>query len=190
MIRVCRSGRNPTMRHLLRTHAVSVASLHEVFKRPDISLEYVQSERQADIYTKAFDNGDKWRAVCTLIGVYDVASFRVADNIHFWANPPPTKAALRAQAAEAESAAAATSTLGHGRGSSPARPDPARLSSGPSTATAVAGRGKGNPPAHGGGVLSSHPADVFRYAGGLVKISRHYRALLLSDVPDWSCRSS
>ena len=102
MIRVCRSGRNPTMRHLLRTHAVAVASLHETFSRSDITLLYVQSDRQAaDIYTKAFDNGDKWRAVCTLIGVYDVSSFTVAGNIHFWANPPPTKAALRAEAEEA-----------------------------------------------------------------------------------------
>ena len=102
MIRVCRSGRNPTMRHLLRTHAVAVASLHETFSRSDISLLYVQSDRQAaDIYTKAFDNGDKWRAVCTLIGVYDVSSFTVAENIHFGRIRPLRRRLCEAEADEA-----------------------------------------------------------------------------------------
>ena len=34
MISVVRSGRNPTMRYLKRTHGVSVAWLHERFKQP------------------------------------------------------------------------------------------------------------------------------------------------------------
>ena len=33
MIGVVRSGRNPTMRHLERTHGISIASLHEHFQR-------------------------------------------------------------------------------------------------------------------------------------------------------------
>lgn len=75
MIRICRSDRNPTMRHVLRSHAVSVAYLHEVFSRPDLSLEYVQTERQAaDIYTNAFVNDDSWVHVARLIGVHDMAS--------------------------------------------------------------------------------------------------------------------
>ena len=32
MIQVCRSGKNPTMRYLLRTHRVSVDWLHEIFR--------------------------------------------------------------------------------------------------------------------------------------------------------------
>jgi hypothetical protein len=57
MIQVCMSGRNPTMRHLLRTHRVSVNALHEMVPRDDVVLLYEESHRQAaDIYTKAFTN--------------------------------------------------------------------------------------------------------------------------------------
>ena len=62
MIAVCRSGRNPTMRHLHRTHRVSIDWLHEVCQRDDVVLLYEVSDRQcADIFTKAFanpENGD------------------------------------------------------------------------------------------------------------------------------------
>ena len=113
MIQVCRTGRNPTMRWLLRSHAVAVAWLKETFDRGDIDLQYEQSARQAaDIYTKGFDNGDKWNEVCVLIGMYDMSRFTVAENIAFWANPPPTKAELRALA-EAESSASCA--VAHGR---------------------------------------------------------------------------
>ena len=64
--------------------------MKETFDREDIELRYVQSSRQAaDIYTKAFDNADKWREVCVLIGVYDMAVFSVADNIAFWGESAP-----------------------------------------------------------------------------------------------------
>ena len=70
MIAVCRSGKNPTMRHLHRTHRVSVDWLHETFKRDDIALVYETSDRQcADIFTKAFSNPDKWKHACELIAV-------------------------------------------------------------------------------------------------------------------------
>ena len=70
MIAVCRSGRNPTMRHLHRTHRVSVDWLHEIFQRDDVVLTYEVSDRQcADIFTKAFANPEKWRHVCELIAV-------------------------------------------------------------------------------------------------------------------------
>ncbi len=36
MIRVCQTGRNPTMRHIGRTHRTSVAWMHEVFAAPNI----------------------------------------------------------------------------------------------------------------------------------------------------------
>ena len=40
MIRVCQPGRNPTMRHLGRTHRVSVAWLHERFAELDLDLSF------------------------------------------------------------------------------------------------------------------------------------------------------
>lgn len=55
VIRICRSGHNPTKRRLLRLHDVSVVCLHEVISRLDMSLEDLQSQRQtADINAKAF----------------------------------------------------------------------------------------------------------------------------------------
>ena len=53
MLKACRSGKNPTMRHLLRTHGVSVAWLKEQFDTGNYDLRYVPSTLQAaDIYTK------------------------------------------------------------------------------------------------------------------------------------------
>eukprot|EP00972_Heterocapsa_arctica_P034855 5130931-Heterocapsa_arctica.AAC.1 len=61
MIRVVETGRNPTMRYLLKTHGVSVAWLHEIFKNEFIELGYELSSRMcADIYTKGFTDGPKW----------------------------------------------------------------------------------------------------------------------------------
>ncbi len=72
MIRVCKTGRNPTMRHLGRTHRVSVAFMHECFTQPGIDLVYEMTHRQcADIYTKAFTEPAKWYAVCLLVNVVD-----------------------------------------------------------------------------------------------------------------------
>eukprot|EP00972_Heterocapsa_arctica_P047466 6999854-Heterocapsa_arctica.AAC.1 len=61
MIRVVETGRNPTMRHLQRTHGVSVAWLHETFKKNKIDLNYELSSRMcADVYTKAFADAILW----------------------------------------------------------------------------------------------------------------------------------
>ncbi len=46
MIRVCQTGRNPTMRHIGRTHRTSVAWMHEVFSAPNIKLVYEATHRQ------------------------------------------------------------------------------------------------------------------------------------------------
>ena len=40
MIGVVRSGRNPTMRHLERTHGISIASMHEHFQKDHFVLIY------------------------------------------------------------------------------------------------------------------------------------------------------
>jgi hypothetical protein len=88
MIAVVRSGRNPTMRHLGRTHRISVQWLHEQLGEPNrlvpagdkkgnfaaskVSLVHTDTNRMAaDIYTKAFTDPDKWWKVCKLINVID-----------------------------------------------------------------------------------------------------------------------
>ena len=60
MIRVCETGRKPTVRHIERTHRVSIAGLHERFTEPGITLFYEESTKQAaDIYTKAITHAMK-----------------------------------------------------------------------------------------------------------------------------------
>ena len=61
MIHVINTGRNPTMRYLMRTHRVSVSWLHERFKGADSVLMYEDSAKMAaDIYTKGFIDRLKW----------------------------------------------------------------------------------------------------------------------------------
>ncbi len=56
------------MRYLGRTHCISVSWLHEVCASDDSCLEYTQStDMAADIYTQAYTNAMKWKAVCLLI---------------------------------------------------------------------------------------------------------------------------
>ncbi len=53
MIQVAHTGRNPTMRHLSRTHRVDVAWLHEVATSDDVCVGYERTDKMAaDIYTK------------------------------------------------------------------------------------------------------------------------------------------
>ena len=52
---IIRTGKNPTMRHISRTHGVNIGWLHDVFQQPYIHMEYVVTTLQrADIFTKAF----------------------------------------------------------------------------------------------------------------------------------------
>ena len=70
MIAVVRSGKNPTMRHIKRTHGVSIAWLHELFQGANLSLCYEISTRMAaDMYTKGFTDPMKWQMVCETISV-------------------------------------------------------------------------------------------------------------------------
>ena len=71
-IRVCKSGRNQTMRHLGRVHGITVAWLHEQYVAGLFDLDYEPSASMAaDIFTKGFTNGDVWGAVSRLVSVLD-----------------------------------------------------------------------------------------------------------------------
>lgn len=68
-IRILQTGKSGPLRHLGRTHKVCIAWLHEQFDNGQFSIEYCKSDHMAaDILTKAFSNGEKWRAVRKLIG--------------------------------------------------------------------------------------------------------------------------
>ena len=72
MIGVVRSGRNPTMRHLERTHGIAITSLHENLTRENYVLMYeVTSKMAADIHTKGFKNPLSWKRACMLINLLD-----------------------------------------------------------------------------------------------------------------------
>ena len=65
-----RNGFSPTMRHLGRTHNVSLKWLHEVCESKHVIMRRCDTKDQAaDIFTKAFTAPDKWREVLTLISV-------------------------------------------------------------------------------------------------------------------------
>ena len=89
MINVVRTGRNPTMRYIGRTHGVSVAWLHERFKDPSVRLIYEKSDRMcADIYTKAFTQAEKWDEVCELINVIDPKRLDAVMQFHAHGEEP------------------------------------------------------------------------------------------------------
>ena len=88
MIAVIRSGQNPTMRHLERTHGISIQWTHEIFQNDLIYLVYeITSKMCADIHTKAFKDHMTWKRACMLINIlsYDEIS---SDDI--WSVMQPT----------------------------------------------------------------------------------------------------
>eukprot|EP00439_Symbiodinium_sp_Y106_P071469 s920_g12.t2 len=53
MIGVIRTGKNPTMRHLERTHGINIGWMHSIFQEGYVSLAYeVNAKMAADIHTK------------------------------------------------------------------------------------------------------------------------------------------
>ena len=72
MIQICTTGKNPTMRGLGNTHGVSINRLYELFwEKWNELLKEGTDTMAGDIFTKAFDNKDKWRHDCAMINVYD-----------------------------------------------------------------------------------------------------------------------
>ena len=85
VIGVVRSGRNPTMRHLERTHGISITSLHEHFSKDHFVLMYeITAKMAADIHTKGFTNPLAWKKACMLINLLepeDLGSKQLADLV-------------------------------------------------------------------------------------------------------------
>ena len=77
IIRVVQTGKSPTMRHLGRTHRISVAWLHEVVRDPQHQLMYEESGKLcADICTQGVPDRGKWQAACDLVNIADRARLR------------------------------------------------------------------------------------------------------------------
>ena len=66
MIRICQTGRNPTMRYLSRTMGISIAWLYERFQDTNLELIYEESAKMAaDIFTKALQTRPNGRKFAT-----------------------------------------------------------------------------------------------------------------------------
>ena len=70
-IQILKTQKNPTLRHLNRTHRVNVSWLCEVFKNlNEAEPKYCKTdEMAAGIFAKAFTNPIKWNAALDLIGI-------------------------------------------------------------------------------------------------------------------------
>jgi hypothetical protein len=65
MIRICHSGKNPTVRYLDRTHKVGVSWLMEVFVLPDVNIYKIDTRLQAaDVGTQRITRLNTWRSNC------------------------------------------------------------------------------------------------------------------------------
>eukprot|EP00974_Lingulodinium_polyedra_P002537 237896-Lingulodinium_polyedra.AAC.1 len=75
MIRVIKTGRNPTMRYLHRTRRISIAVFHEILTGHDnltkqVDIGYTPScDVAADIFTKGFTDRAKWNHAIRAIGI-------------------------------------------------------------------------------------------------------------------------
>ena len=73
---VCKTGLNPTMRHLERTHKCNIRWLHERYKEEEYELLKIDTHAQAaDIFTKPFVDPAYWTAVKSMIFVVDVKKY-------------------------------------------------------------------------------------------------------------------
>ena len=70
MLQCIRTGRNPTMRHLQRTHRVQVSWIHERYTNQDFLFNHEGGDRMPpDVFTKMFADKDKWIRARQLINI-------------------------------------------------------------------------------------------------------------------------
>ena len=81
--RICRSGKNPNMAHIGRTHRISIAWLYEQLQNHNVNMYRADSEfMAADIFTKTFPDckAHVWSTNLGLINIYDKAA---SDSIEY-----------------------------------------------------------------------------------------------------------
>ena len=84
---VCKTGRNPTMRHLQRVHRVSIAWLHERYHDSRTNFKYTMSEAMAaDTFTKAFKESKTWETLMGLIGIVEPTRLKEFMKVDHTAN--------------------------------------------------------------------------------------------------------
>ena len=79
-IKVMNSGKNPTMRHMQRTHGLDLAWLTEQFQKGDYRIEYSPTRSMfADVFTKAFTDRLKWILAKKLIGHFKPDELEISE---------------------------------------------------------------------------------------------------------------
>jgi hypothetical protein len=69
-VQIIKTGKNPTMRHMSRTHGVNVMWLHDLYHKGIFGMTYTRTEAQcADIFTKTFSTKVKWLEAIDLVGI-------------------------------------------------------------------------------------------------------------------------
>ena len=66
MVIICKSGANPSLRHLGRVHGIGLNFIHQEIHKPYAALGFISSKEMcADIHTKAFPTAraEEWKAV-------------------------------------------------------------------------------------------------------------------------------
>ena len=72
------------MRHLSRVHGISIGFLHDQYNQEDMIMHYVSSSLMAaDICTKVFVDGQKWRNLCNQIQIFTAEQIQAGDLINF-----------------------------------------------------------------------------------------------------------
>ena len=87
-IRVIRTGKNQTMRHLSRSHGIHIAWIHEMYERGEFRVTYEPSSSMAaDVFTKSFSVPAQWDHACSLVGICNFDA--VQHQCSLGARPPP-----------------------------------------------------------------------------------------------------
>jgi hypothetical protein len=77
-IKIFKSGKNPTMRHMQRTHGICLSWLCEQFNKGEFDLSYCPTaEMSADIFTKAFIDALKWMHARKLISHFSMSELGI-----------------------------------------------------------------------------------------------------------------
>ena len=81
MIQIVHTGINKAMRWPSRNHGLAIRYLYDHLgneeTKDDAQVMYTRSQwMAADIYTKPFNNGEKWRQASELVNVIDPANLK------------------------------------------------------------------------------------------------------------------
>lgn len=71
---VARTGKNPITRHLERTRGISIAWLHDMFKRDEYALVFELSSKRLPTHTPRHSRPVRWKHGCLLVNLFDPGS--------------------------------------------------------------------------------------------------------------------